>query len=43
VGLFFGAPPIQQKIFGLRHWIDRVFGVLLVSFGIALATTDLAA
>lgn len=43
VGLFFGAPTIQQKIFGSRHWIDRVFGVLLVGFGIVLATTNLAA
>ena len=43
VSLFFGAPPIQQRIFGLRHWIDRIFGVFLVGFGIALAVTDLAA
>ncbi|MET4129949.1 LysE family transporter [Roseovarius sp. MBR-6] len=43
VSLFFGAPPIQQRIFGVRHWIDRTFGVFLVGFGIALAVTDLAA
>lgn len=43
VSLFFGAPSIQQRIYGLRHWIDRAFGVFLVGFGIALAATDLAA
>ena len=43
VSLFFGAPPLQQRIFGVRHWIDRIFGVFLVGFGIALAATDLAA
>lgn len=43
VSLLFGAPPIQQRIFGARHWIDRIFGVFLVGFGIALAATDLAA
>jgi RhtB (resistance to homoserine/threonine) family protein len=42
VSLFFGAPPIQQRIFGVRHWIDRIFGMFLVGFGIALAATDLA-
>lgn len=43
VSLFFGAPPLQQRIFGLRHWLDRIFGVVLVGFGIVLAVTDLAA
>jgi len=43
VSLLFGSPPIQQRIFGLRHWIDRALGVFLVGFGIALAATDLAA
>lgn len=42
VSMFFGAPQIQQRIFGLRRWIDRVFGLLLVGFGIALAAADLA-
>ena len=41
VGLFFGAPPVQQRILGVRHWIDRAFGVLLVGFGITLATAEL--
>lgn len=43
VSFFFGSPPIQRRIFGLRHWIDRIFGIFLVGFGIALAATDLAA
>lgn len=42
VALLFGAPAVQQRIFGWRHWIDRCFGVLLVGFGIALAATDFA-
>lgn len=43
VSLFFGAPRIQMRDFGVRHWIDRIFGVFLVGFGIALAATNLAA
>lgn len=41
VGLFFGAPRIQKRIFGVRHWIDRIFGALLCGFGIALAAANL--
>ncbi|MDD7972894.1 LysE family translocator [Roseinatronobacter alkalisoli] len=41
VSLFFGAPRIQKRIFGVRHWIDRTFGVLLVGFGIALAAANI--
>lgn len=41
VGLFFGAPRIQKRIFGVRHWIDRTFGLLLVGFGIALAAANI--
>ena len=42
VSLFFGAPPVQRRIFDARHWIDRGFGVFLIGFGIALAVTELA-
>ncbi|GHC20775.1 lysine transporter LysE [Gemmobacter nanjingensis] len=42
VSLFFGAPSVQQRILRLRPWIDRIFGVLLIGFAIALAATDLA-
>lgn len=41
VSLFFGAPRIQRQIFGVRHWIDRAFGVLLVGFGLALAAANI--
>ncbi|WP_299940570.1 LysE family transporter [uncultured Nitratireductor sp.] len=42
VSLFLGAPRLQMSIYNLRHWIDRIFGILLVCFGIALAATNLA-
>ena len=42
VSLFFGAPKLQQQILGLRDWIDRIFGLLLIGFGIALAAADLS-
>lgn len=42
VSLFFGAPRIQKRIFGIRHWIDRIFGALLVGFGVALAAANMA-
>ncbi len=41
VSLFFGAPRIQKRIFGIRHWIDRIFGALLIGFGISLAAANL--
>ena len=40
-GLFFGAQRIQKAIFGVRHWIDRAFGALLIGFGIALAAANI--
>lgn len=41
VSLFFSVPMVQRRIWGMRHWIDQTFGVLLVVFGLALATTGL--
>lgn len=41
VSLFFGSPRIQKRIFGVHYWIDRVFGVLLVSFGVALTAASI--
>lgn len=41
VALFFGAPRVQKRIFSVRHQIDRVFGVLLVGFGFALAAANI--
>lgn len=41
VSLFFGAPKVQKRIFGIRHWIDRIFGALLISFGVILAVANI--
>jgi RhtB (resistance to homoserine/threonine) family protein len=41
VALFFATGAIRERILGARHWIDRVFGVLLIGFGIALAAANL--
>jgi len=41
VGLFFGAQRIQKAIFGIRHWVDRTFGALLIGFGIVLAAANI--
>ncbi len=42
VALFFSTASIRDQIFALRHWIDRVFGGLLVLFGILLAHASLS-
>ncbi|MEI4470158.1 LysE family transporter [Frigidibacter sp. MR17.24] len=42
VGLFLGAAPIRHRILGMRHWIDRVFGLALVGFGLALGVAGIA-
>ncbi len=42
VALFFAAGAIRQRILSVRHWIDRVFGILLIGFGVTLASTNLA-
>jgi RhtB (resistance to homoserine/threonine) family protein len=41
VSLFFGSPRIQKRIFSIRHWIDRVFGMLLIGFGVALTAANI--
>lgn len=41
VAIFFGAPILQNRLFAVRHWIDRVFGMLLIVFGLGLAFADL--
>lgn len=38
VAYFLSSEVVRMKIAGMRHWIDRCFGLLLVGFGIALAT-----
>ncbi|WP_237154512.1 LysE family translocator [Oryzibacter oryziterrae] len=37
VALFFSSGRIRGVILAVRHWIDRVFGGLLVIFGVLLA------
>ncbi|MBJ2247484.1 LysE family translocator [Pseudomonas haemolytica] len=36
VALCFSAGPVRNRLLAVRHWIDRVFGGLLVGFGILL-------
>lgn len=42
VALFFSAGRVRARILAVRHWIDRVFGVLLVGFGLLLARSSVA-
>lgn len=39
VACCFSAPAVRQRLLALRHWIDRVFGAVLVSLGLALAVS----
>ncbi len=41
VALFFSEGRVRAHILRLRHWIDWVFGVLLIGFGLALAMANL--
>jgi RhtB (resistance to homoserine/threonine) family protein len=38
VALFFSSGTVRNQILRMRHWIDRVFGSLLVGFGVLLAS-----
>jgi len=40
VAMFFSNGKIREKLIAVRHWVDRVFGGLLVSFGVMLAITQ---
>jgi RhtB (resistance to homoserine/threonine) family protein len=42
VALFFTAPSVRGAILQFRHWIDRVFGAVIISFGVALALANFA-
>ncbi|WP_375056593.1 LysE family transporter [Zobellella sp. DQSA1] len=42
VALLFSAGPVRSRMMALRHWVDRVFGVLLVGFGALLASPSLS-
>ena len=38
VAYFLSAERVRDKVFKARKWIDRCFGLLLICFGVALAT-----
>ncbi|QSR49192.1 LysE family transporter [Aeromonas veronii] len=40
VALFFSSDSVRGRLLAVRHWIDRVFGGLLVGFGMLLALTQ---
>lgn len=42
VATFFSAERIRNQILAVRHWIDRIFGVLLVGFGLLLAQSGMS-
>jgi RhtB (resistance to homoserine/threonine) family protein len=42
VALFFSTDAVRARLVRVRHWIDRVFGALLVGFGGLLATATMA-
>lgn len=37
VALFFSNPVIRSGIAGLKHWIERAFGLVLTALGVSLA------
>lgn len=42
VAAFFSAGRVRSRILRVRHWIDRLFGGMLVLFGVLLARSSLA-
>lgn len=40
VALFFSSASVRTRLLAVRHWIDRIFGGLLVGFGMLLALTQ---
>lgn len=42
VALCFSAGAVRERLLAVRHWIDRAFGGLLVTFGILLAAAGRA-
>ena len=41
VALCFSAGSVRKRLLAVRHWIDRVFGGVLVGFGVLLAQARL--
>ena len=40
VALFFSSASVRSRLLAVRHWIDQIFGGLLVGFGMLLALTQ---
>ena len=40
VALCFSAGALREWLLGVRHWVDRAFGGLLVGFGVLLVVRD---
>lgn len=40
VAVFFSTASVRARLLAVRHWIDRIFGSLLVGFGMLLALTQ---
>ncbi len=40
VAIFFSTDSVRGRLLAVRHWIERVFGGLLVGFGMLLALTQ---
>lgn len=43
VALAFGAPPMRRRLLRAAPWIEALFGVMLIGFGLALLGADLSA
>lgn len=41
VALCFSNSSTRAALLGVRHWIDRAFGVLLIAFGLTLAASSI--
>jgi len=42
VAMCFSAGAVRQRLLAMRHWIDRAFGGMLVTFGVLLAFARVA-
>ncbi|CAB3634825.1 Threonine efflux protein [Achromobacter mucicolens] len=40
VAMCFSSDGVRQRLLAVRHWIDRIFGGLLVAFGVLLAVAS---
>ncbi|HXW53942.1 MAG TPA: LysE family transporter, partial [Myxococcota bacterium] len=42
VAIFLTNSRVQSRFLGIKHWIERICGALLITLGIKLAITDIA-